>query len=173
MRQPVSTRTSRSGDRFTAELLDPVVDASGHLVVPAGAVVEGVVGAMDPSQVAGDGAAIALAMTGVRTQGEGVLPLPLEVATAPVEVESSWGQVAGLALAGLALGAGAGIAITRDEAAVPLALSVCGAGLGSLLGALLGRRDASIGAGSVITLRVREDVFPGQGLAGTGAAIAP
>ena len=38
---PLSTKTSRVGDRFTATVTAPVVDASGNLIVPMGSKVNG------------------------------------------------------------------------------------------------------------------------------------
>ena len=38
---PLSTRTSRVGDRFTATVTAPVVDSSGNLIVPIGSKVNG------------------------------------------------------------------------------------------------------------------------------------
>jgi hypothetical protein len=38
---PLSTRTSKSGDRFTATVVDPVRGSDGAIIVPAGARVEG------------------------------------------------------------------------------------------------------------------------------------
>src|SRR5690349_3715815 len=38
---PLSTRTSRVGDRFTATVTAPIVDPTGNLIVPIGAKVNG------------------------------------------------------------------------------------------------------------------------------------
>jgi hypothetical protein len=50
--------------------------------------------------------------------------------------------------------------LRADSAAASL-----GAGLGAIVGQALGRRDAIVPAGSLITLRVREDVHASGGLA--------
>lgn len=156
--QPISSRHSRPGDRFTAELLDPLVDGEGREVVARGTMLEGVVVRTESSMIAGDSPQIEVRMTGARRPGEGLVALPLEVAQAPIELEPVWrrGVIAGLA--GAAAGAGAGLAIDSDHSSVVLGSAIVGAGVGALLGAIFGGREARVESGSVLTLRVSEPI---------------
>jgi hypothetical protein len=158
VQQPLSTATSRPGDRFTASLLDPLVDGSGREVVARGAVLEGLVVRTDASSRAGDPGGFELSLLGVRSPGEGLVALPLEVARAPVALESRWRRGVFGALGGAAAGAGAGLAIDREQSGAVLSATLVGAGLGALAAALLGKREAELPSGSVLTLRVREDL---------------
>jgi len=49
---PLSTKTSRVGDRFTATVTAPVVDASGNLIVPMGSKVNGQISESNDQRVA-------------------------------------------------------------------------------------------------------------------------
>ena len=49
---PLSTRTSKAGDRFTATISDPVRASDGSVVVPPGARIEGEIAEMPPGRSA-------------------------------------------------------------------------------------------------------------------------
>jgi len=149
LRQPLFTGRSRPGDRFTADLLDPLVDARGREVAPRGTVVEGEIGARDAGGTR-------LRVTGLRREDEAPLPFPAEVVQAPEERPSALRRGLFGALAGAAAGAGAGLAADRQSGAVVGGASLVGAGVGALAGWLFGRGDAEIPAGSVLTVRVTQ-----------------
>jgi hypothetical protein len=154
VKQPISTATSHPGDRFTAELLDPLIDGSGREVVGRGAVLQGVVRGTSRSVIAGSSAGLQLQILGVESPGEGLVQLPVEVADTPVELNSGFGREALGALAGIAVGAGAGIAIDKDRSGVVLGSALVGAGLGALVTYVFGTREATLPSGSVVTLRM-------------------
>lgn len=157
MHQPLSTNQSQPGDRFTAELLDPLVDGEGREHVAKGTVVEGVVQDTRTSVIAGSGAAIELGVLGVRAKGERVIPVQAEVASSPIALQSSWGRSTLGFLAGAAAGAGTGLAIDSNNTAAVVSATVVGASVGALAAWLFGRRDAELPAGSIVTLRLTED----------------
>lgn len=157
MHQPLSTKRSQPGDRFTAELLDPLVDGEGREHVAKGTVIEGVVQDTRTSLVAGSGAALELGVLGVRAKGERVIPVQAEIANSPIALESAWGRSTLGFLAGAAAGAGTGLAIDSDNTAAVVSATVVGASLGALAAWLFGRRDAELPAGSIVTLRLTED----------------
>jgi hypothetical protein len=158
VRQQLSSSTSRPGDRFTAELLDPLVDGSGHAVVEKGAVLQGVVQGTDTSRFAGDAAGLQLQLLGVEQPGEGIVRLPMEIAASPVEIESGVKREVLAGVAGLAAGAGVGIAIDKDRSGVVLGSALVGAGVGALAMYIFGSRQATLPGGSVVTLRVTQPV---------------
>lgn len=158
VRQELSTASNRPGDRFTAELLDPLVDGSGRVLVERGSMLQGIVRRTDTSRIAGDAAGLQLQIVGIDEPGQGTVPLPLEVASTPVEIESDVGREILAGLAGAAAGAGAGIAIDKDRSGVVLGSSLVGASVGVLLMYFFGNRQAVLPGGSVVTLRVTQPV---------------
>ena len=51
--QRISVKASRSGDTFTGEIVNPVTDASGNVIIPEGTPVSGVVSGIRRAQRAG------------------------------------------------------------------------------------------------------------------------
>jgi hypothetical protein len=147
LRQPLSSAASAAGDRFTLELLDPLVDASGRERVARGAIVEGEVRRTGASGV------LDLAVLGVRGPG-GLEPLGAELASLPVERAGAWRWGLGGGLAGAAAGTGAALAIDADQGAAVAGGAIIGAAVGGLVGWWLGRGDLALPSGSVVTLRV-------------------
>lgn len=166
LQQPVSTDRSRAGDRFTLELLDPVVDADGREVIGRGAVLEGVVRRGGAEEAVEGLAPLSLELVGVRVAGEGLVPIHAEVAYAPVEESSGWGRGFVGAFAGATAGSGAGLVIDRDSAGTVVGSALLGAGVGALVGALLAPDDAEVPAGSILTLRFGGDLRAFRALPG-------
>lgn len=158
LKQPLSTATNHPGDRFTAELLDPLVDAGGETLAAKGALVDGIVRTTQRSAVAGLPVGLGLAVLGVREAGQETTLVPLEVERAPVDLSSIVGREILGGVLGAAVGAGAGVGIDRQSAGVVVGSTFIGLGLGVLGAYLFGTRDATIPAGSVVTLRVTRDV---------------
>ena len=158
LRQPLSTNMNRPGDRFTVELLDPLVDQQGNEVIGRGAVIEGVVVRADHSSRAGNSAGLDLQIVGFQRQGSPGLPISAEVSNSPITLQSGVGREVLSGLAGAAVGAGAGIAIDKDRSGVVLGSALIGAGVGALLAYVFGSRDAELPAGSIMTLRMTKDL---------------
>ncbi len=109
MNQELSTERTQVGDSFTARLENPIVDANGTVIVPAGATVRGRVTAVAASGRVGQTAAIKLAFEAISFGGESY-PLQASVQSAEVEQSNrtstaeSAGKVAVSAAAGAILG---------------------------------------------------------------------
>jgi len=150
--QGLSTDSSRAGDRFSLELLDPVDDGAGGTLWPRGTVLVGRVVDARPSPFAGQPARLQLAVEPVR---DASAPVPsLELAGAPLHVDGAWSAQLLGGLGGLAVGAGAALLVSSDNGGAVLAASLVGAGVGALAASWLGPRQAHLPAGTVVTLRV-------------------
>jgi hypothetical protein len=154
--QPLSTDHNRTGDRFTAELLDPLVDGSGQELVARGSQVDGIVRGTKRSAMAGQSADLDLQVTGLEQPGAALLPAPMEIAQSPVELTSATAREVLGGLGGAAVGAGVGVGVDRTQAGVVVGSTFIGLGLGVLAGYLFGMRDAVLPVGSVVTLRVTQ-----------------
>jgi hypothetical protein len=155
--QKLSTETSRAGDRFTVELLDPLLDGNGQEVVARGAIVDGVIRGTKRSRTAGESAELDLQLIGLEQPGETVLPAPLEIAQTPVELTSVIAREVAGGVIGAAAGAGVGVGINSNSAGVVVGSTFIGLGLGVLAGYVFGLRDAELPVGSVVTLRLTHD----------------
>ena len=65
----ISTRTAKSGDRFSATVSQDVKDATGRVVIPAGATVSGTITAADPAPNPNSSGRIELAVASVTVRG--------------------------------------------------------------------------------------------------------
>lgn len=165
LRQPLSTEHTQFGDRFSAELLDPVLDGKGELVVPAGAIVEGVVGRVAPSRFGATSAQLQLDITGVRLPGTEVWPMGLEVAETASQLAPVWPMGVLGGIAGAAAGAGTGLIIDDTRTSLIVGSVLVGFGIGVVVGVVGARRDATIASGSLMTLRVTEPISTRMGVA--------
>lgn len=165
LRQPLSTENTRFGDRFSAEILDPVLDGRGDVVVPEGTIVEGVVGRVAPSRFAATGARLQLDITGVRLPGTEVWPVGLEVAETASQLAPVWPMGVLGGIAGAAAGAGTGLIVDDTRTGLIVGSVLVGFGIGVVLGVVGTRRDATIPSGSLMTLRVTEPIATKMGIA--------
>jgi hypothetical protein len=173
LQQPLSTEASRAGDRFTVELLDPVVDADGREVIGRGALLEGIVRRDARGPAVSGLEPLTLELVGVRVPGEALLPVQAEVASAPVEGPPVWGPGLVGVLAGAAAGSGAGLAIDHDSAGTVLGSAIVGAGLGALGAVLFGPRRGTVPAGSILTLRFGGDLRRAAAVLGRRPGVVP
>jgi hypothetical protein len=128
--QPLGSGVSHPGDRYTAHLVQPILDASNHQVVPAGSIVEGHVTELRSGGL-NKPAAINLTVDHLRA-GSVEAPIAAHIAAADVEAPHK-----GINLNYL-LGGGFGGAVLG---------AVIGGTTGALLGGALGA-----GAGTLISL---------------------
>jgi hypothetical protein len=157
-RQPLSTADSHVGDRFTAELLDPLVGGTGQQLLPRGTLVTGVVKNATRSNGLGSRPTLELQVVGLEPRGEPMVSAPLEFAESPGELTSVTGRTIVGGLAGAAVGAGAGLGINHNQAGVVVGSTFIGLGLGAVAAYFFGPRDAVVPAGSILTLRVMRDL---------------
>lgn len=75
METRLDSKTSRPSDRFTAKLIEPVKDAAGKVVVPAGSLVEGHVASVTPAQLRRRSGVIAVGFDRLRLLDGRSLPM--------------------------------------------------------------------------------------------------
>jgi hypothetical protein len=152
----LGTEQSAVGDRFTVTTTHALVARTGELVVPEGAVLTGVVTALQPSRTAGDPALIRVDFESIQVQGR-TLPVAAEVVDTDARLRHTTdparagvtGAVAGAVLGAVLRGA------TLENIAVGAAV---GAAAGTVISLGLGDVAAEIPAGSSMTVRVNQPV---------------
>ena len=157
--QTIGTKTNQVGDRFTATVAQPLVTTTGAVAVPQGAVVHGTITGLDDSDHPGDQAYIRLSFDQLTWSGR-THALAADIVSADVRTERE--EVIDperAAVAGAALGAAIGAIISGAELAKILAGAAIGAGAGTVVSLGLGDVEASLPAGSRMTLRTTETVL--------------
>lgn len=155
LRQPLSTRTNRPGDRFTASVFSPLVDGS-RVIVPTAAIVRGEVTAVQKSGGQGQQAIIKIAFLDVSFNGE-TWPLSATVVEATPETEGrySTGDKAARIGAGAVAGAILGRVIGGNARGTVIGAAV-GAAAGTAITLATEDVDAVLAEGSVLRLRLDE-----------------
>ena len=158
MNDEVSTQNSRAGDAFTATLTDPIIDAAGNVIVPAGATVRGRVTAVAPSNRVGQTAAIKLAFEAISFGGESY-PLQASVERADVQQKNrtSRTESAGKIAAGAAAGAILGQVLGKDTEST-LKGAAIGAAAGTAIAMGTSDVDAVLPAGAEVVIRLDQPI---------------
>lgn len=158
MNDQLSTETSRPGDAFTATLSDPVLDASGNVIIPAGATVRGRVTDVGASTRVGQTAAIRLAFEAISFGGQSY-PLAATVQRADVQQSSrtSRTETAGKIAAGAAAGAILGQVLGRDTESTLKGAAV-GAAAGTAIAMGTSDVDAVLPQGAEVVIRVDQPI---------------
>jgi hypothetical protein len=152
MRETLSTDRSNVGDRFTARVTNSIVATNGQTVIPAGAIVTGVITGLDDSDHLGDQAAIRLDFESISFGGR-TYALDADVVEADLHMRGqSLDDIARSAGVGAVAGAVLGTIIGGDllDALEGAAL---GAGAGSVISLGLGDVEAELPRGSDLLLR--------------------
>lgn len=159
MNDELSTENSRAGDAFTATLSDPILDAAGNVIVPAGATVRGRVTAVGASTRVGETAAIKLAFEAVSFGGQSY-PLQATVQRADVEQRSrtSRTETAGKIAAGAAAGAILGQVLGRDTEST-LKGAAAGAAAGTAIAMGTSDVDAVLPRGAEVVIRLDQPII--------------
>jgi hypothetical protein len=153
--QTLSTRTASVGSTFSGTLAQALTDASGRVVIPAGATVRGRVTRAFHASGTGGAADLAVTFTSI-SHGGRTHPISVTV-TSPAPLtrvgRASTAENTAKVTGGAAIGAVAGRVIGGDRRS-----AVIGAGVGTLAGTAVAVRtnqvDATIPAGSVATARL-------------------
>jgi len=153
---PIGTEHSRPGDRFTVTVLDNLVADTGRVVVPAGAIITGVVTELHESGHVGEQASIGLAFDRLDAYDRSY-PIAAEVVATNVEQHREGGDVARGAGVGALAGAALGAILGGGSGALKGGL--VGAAGGTLIGLGAGDVQAELPAGSVMTLRLVQPVY--------------
>lgn len=127
--QSISSKTSKSGDKFTATVESPV-EIEGKVAIPKGARAEGVVSDAKAAGRFKGGAALALTLTSVTVNGK---DHELQTASATMSSKGKGKRTATMVGGGAAGGAAIG--------------AVAGGGKGAAIGALIGAAAGTGGAG--------------------------
>jgi hypothetical protein len=151
--QRISVKTSRSGDTFTGELVEPVLAGDNSVLAPKGALVSGVVDASHRRGHFKGRSLLELRLTSLTLNGT---RYPL---TTQDRTESKRGK--GRRSAGL-IGGGAGLGMLVGGVAtggVGLVVGgLVGGGGGTALAGLTGNRDLDIPAESVVRFKLADDL---------------
>lgn len=152
--QQVSTRGG-SGQSFSATLAEPLTDADGRVVIPAGASVRGRVTDAQASSRGGQQARIGLAFTSISYGGDTWSLDATTVGLPPVRRvnRQGTGETAAKVAGGAAVGAVLGRVIGRDRDAA-IAGAAVGAAAGTAVAIGTADVDAVINAGSTATVRL-------------------
>jgi len=151
--QRISVKTSRSGDRFTGEIVDPIVDNNNMVLVPKGALVGGVVDASHHRGHFKGSSVLELRLTSLTLNGMQYQLETRDVArtkkgkgrrsTALIAGGSGLGMLVG----GLASG-GMGVAVG----------GLVGGGAGTAVAGLTGNGDIDIPAESIVHFKLADDL---------------
>jgi hypothetical protein len=151
--QRISVKTNRSGDAFTGEIVNPVADANGNVIIPQGAPVNGVV---DVSHKGGHfkGASILdLRLTALTLNGNSY---PLETADAQRYRRGKGRRSAGIIAGGTGLGMLVG-GVTHGGVGL-LAGGLIGGGAGAVGAAFTGNHVLVIPAESVVRFKLQDEL---------------
>jgi hypothetical protein len=152
----LSATQSTVGDRFTATVTQPLVAANGHVAVPAGAQVHGVVTGVQPHSGA-EPAAIRVNFERLTFDGRSVA-FNADVVDTSARVERDrLGTAARGAVVGAAAGAVLG-AVIGGELRDILIGGAIGAGAGTILSLGLGQVEPTLPEGTVLSLRTNQHV---------------
>ena len=153
--QRICTNTNSIGDRFTAQIADPVMGANGT-VIPVGASAVVSITSLHRSEKSGDNIEIGLRVESISYAGK-TYPVSSETTYAQVDrVRSeSNGETAKKVVAGAAIGAVLGQILGGKTKS-----TVIGAGAGAAAGAVIANRNANydgcVPSGGRITIRLTE-----------------
>ena len=153
--QRICTNTNSVGDRFTAEIADPVMGANGT-VIPVGATAVVSITSLHRSEKAGDDIEIGLRVESIAYGGK-TYPVSSETTYAQVDKvrSQSSGETARKVATGAAIGAVLGQILGHKTKS-----TVIGAGAGAAAGAVIANRNADydgcVPSGGRITIRLTE-----------------
>ncbi|NIP81501.1 MAG: hypothetical protein GWM90_20715, partial [Gemmatimonadetes bacterium] len=158
MNEELSTEKNKAGDAFTARLEDPIVDAQGRVIVPAGATVRGRVTAVAPSTRVGQTAAMKLAFEAISFGGESY-PLQATVQSADVQqnTRTSTAETAGKVAAGAAAGAILGQVLGKNTEST-LKGAAIGAAAGTAIAMGTSDVDAVLPQGAEVVIRLDQPI---------------
>lgn len=152
--QSISVKTSRAGDRFTGEVVDPVSNGYGELVVPKGTRVAGVVDASHRRGHFKGASFLELRLTSMRLNGQEV---PLETRDFSARKKGKGKRTAAMIGGGSGLGMLIGGVATGGAGLLWGGLA--GAGAGTAGAAFTGNRDLAIPAEAVLHFKLSQDAF--------------
>jgi hypothetical protein len=155
--QAINVKTARAGDRFTGEVVDPLADGSGNLIVPKGTRVGGVVDASHKRGHFKGASVLELRLTSMELGGH---EMPIETRDFAESKKGKGKRSAAMIGGGTGLGMLIGGVATGGAGLVIGGLA--GAGAGTAAAGLTGNRDLVIPAETVIHFKLSQDVVVQQ-----------
>jgi len=151
--QRLSAKGSRAGEKFTGEVVDPVMDGGGNAVIPKGATVTGVVDDAHRRGHFKGASELELRLTSLTLNGK---EYPLETAEMRERKKGKGKRTAGM------IGGGAGLGMLIGGVASGgtglLIGGLAGAGAGTAGAGLTGNRDLVIPAESIVHFKLADDL---------------
>jgi hypothetical protein len=151
--QHISVKTSRAGDHFDGEIVDPVVGDNNRVVLPRGTPVEGIIAAAHKRGHFRGASILELRLTSLTLNGT-QYPLDTRDLTRTKKGKGKrsaafigGGSGLGMLVGGVASG-GVGLLVG----------GLAGAGAGTALGGLTGNRDIEIPAESIVRFKLADDL---------------
>jgi len=151
--QHISVKTSRAGDQFDGEIVDPVVGENGSVVIPKGAPVGGVVVASHRRGHFKGSSILELRLTHLTLNGS-----RYRLDTADLTRTKKGKGKRSAAFIGGGTGAGMLIGGVASGGVGLLVGGLAGAGGGTLLGGLTGNRDIDIPAESIVRFKLADNL---------------
>jgi YMGG-like Gly-zipper len=151
--QKVCTNTNAVGDRFTAQIADPVQGSNGA-VIPAGATAVVEITTLHRSQRSSDNIEIGLRVASITFNGK-TYPVTSEVSYAQVEKVRGESNTTGDAIKGAAIGAVLGQILGHRTKSTVIG-AAGGAVAGAAIGAANAKVDGCIPSGGRITLKLTQ-----------------
>jgi len=154
----ISSRTSKTGDTFTAHVVEPVKNAAGHVVIPAGALVNVRITDVKPAPNPRTPGTLTLSITSVTVGGK---TYPVEAAVDSIEtIHKGRGVTTGDAAkvgAGAAAGAILGRVIGGNSKGTVIG-GIVGAAAGGAVASTTKDSDIVLPAGAHIIVRLTKDL---------------
>jgi hypothetical protein len=151
--QRVCTNTNQVGDKFTAQISDPVQGSNGA-VIPAGASAIVEITTLKRSERANDNIEVGLRVESITFNGK-TYPVTSEVSYAQVEKVRGESNTAGNAVKGAAIGAVLGQILGRRTKSTVIG-AAGGAVAGAAIGAANAKVDGCVPSGGRITIRLTQ-----------------
>lgn len=152
--QQIGTRTSKVGDSFTATVTEAVMATDGATAVPVGAKVYGKITGLDPSERAGDQAAIRLDFERIEANGRSN---PLYARITATNLQTTGGDTRDETIRKAGVGAAAGAVLGAIVSGGDLDKILLGGALGAAAGTVIslgtGDVDAVLPAGTTMQLQ--------------------
>jgi hypothetical protein len=152
--QHISVKTSRAGDRFSGEIVEPITKNNGAVIIPRGTPVSGRIDASHKRGHFKGASILELRLTSMTLNGtEYPISTHDNVRTKKGKGRRTGGFIGGMTAAGMIIGgvASGGLGVAVGGAA--------GAGAGTLIAGTTGNRDISIPAESIVHFRLSDDLI--------------
>jgi hypothetical protein len=152
--QRISVKTSRAGDTFTGEIVDPVLTGDNRVLVPKGALVGGVVDASHRRGHFKGRSLLELRLTSLTMDGK---QYPLETRDTARSKKGKGRRSTAMIAGGSGLGMLVGGLATGGTGLVVGGL--VGGGAGTAAAGLTGNRDIDIPAESIVHFKLSDDLI--------------